>query len=530
MGVGVPPNAAASFGEPSGAAGPCITEPEDGTLFPNNWLRPRVRVPGSTGLLKIKFHADKEANDLVAYTFGETWAMPKSIWDSLAKNVFDADITVTVQVPTGGVSTVKFRIAPVGAGGKMVFWSADPASAGKMIENMTQTAIAGDSTLRGFAVGDESTIEALRITDIDQQVSLSNGKTQGSHCIGCHTGTPDGNYVSFVDSWPWPSGLADIRENMAGSELTGYPGGICTDWNNCTTPKTFVQFPWTGPMTFSRAHWSGTERVGIMATQMVDYKQPWAIDNWRPGRLTWVNFNNVGTIVNNGQTIPAEGMAYGYLQTTGDPHPAAAFPTWSNDGNRIVYSSTACPMPGQNNGCGTQDGRLSKGATDLLQIPYAAGLGGRAIPVGGAATTTAEEYYPAFGPDDRLLAFTRVPAGDVMYANEKAEIYVVPSTGATAGDQVAREHAAGLLQQGEPGDQQPLAEVVAGLHAVRRAQVLLARLLVEPLRVARREHELQRLAEDRSGLAALRHGGRDRRDQHRRPTPRSISGTSRRIA
>ena len=44
------------------AAGPCITEPENGTLLPNNWLRPRVKVraPGAT-LLEIRFHSDKEA-------------------------------------------------------------------------------------------------------------------------------------------------------------------------------------------------------------------------------------------------------------------------------------------------------------------------------------------------------------------------------------------------------------------------------------------------------------------------------------
>ncbi len=59
--VGVSRDVAGMFGAPTGAAGPCVTEPENGTLFPNNWLRPRVRVPGSTGVLKITFHADKQA-------------------------------------------------------------------------------------------------------------------------------------------------------------------------------------------------------------------------------------------------------------------------------------------------------------------------------------------------------------------------------------------------------------------------------------------------------------------------------------
>src|SRR5262245_27182437 len=45
------PNAAPTlFGQPDkGSGGPCLYEPELGSLFPNNWLRPRFRwtaLPG----------------------------------------------------------------------------------------------------------------------------------------------------------------------------------------------------------------------------------------------------------------------------------------------------------------------------------------------------------------------------------------------------------------------------------------------------------------------------------------------------
>ena len=99
--VGVSHDVTGMFGTPSAGPGPCVTEPEDGALFPNNWLRPRVRVPGSTGVLKITFHAEKQANDLVAYTTGESWAMPKDVWTKLAEHVVEEDITVTVQAPDG---------------------------------------------------------------------------------------------------------------------------------------------------------------------------------------------------------------------------------------------------------------------------------------------------------------------------------------------------------------------------------------------------------------------------------------------
>jgi hypothetical protein len=428
--VGVSHDVAGMFGSSSSGAGPCVTEPEDGALFPNNWLRPRVRVPGSTGALKITFHADMEANDLVAYTTSESWALPKDIWMTLAQHVQKQDITVTVQTPAGGATSVGFQVAPVGAGGSMVFWAANPAAAGKTgVENMSPAAIVDDSMLMGFTVGDESTVPTLKITDVQQQVALQNGATQSSHCIGCHTGTPDGDYVAFVDAWPWAAAFAGVKPGITGNSLPNYTGGTCTDWNNCKTgSKTFVQYPWNGPMTFSAAHWTDSDKVAIIATQVQDITTPWGTGtpNWQPGRLAWIDLNSTATTVTNGQTNPTRGVAFDYLNKTGDPHPAAAFPTWSHDGNSIVYVSVACPNPGQQNGCGTQDGRLYKGAADLYEVPYANKAGGAATAVPGASTTDNEEYYPAFSPDDKLLAFTRVPSGQEMFANPNAEMWIVP--------------------------------------------------------------------------------------------------------
>jgi hypothetical protein len=42
-----------------------------------------------------------------------------------------------------------------------------------------------------------------------------------------------------------------------------------------------------------------------------------------------------------------------------------------------------------------------------------------------------EEYYPAFAPDDSMVAFTAVPQNQVMYANEQAELFVVPFPGSS---------------------------------------------------------------------------------------------------
>ena len=440
LATGVSPDAPSMFGAPSGS-GPCVTEPEDGALFPSNWLRPRVRVPGASGLLKITFHADREANDLVAYASGETWSLPKSIWSALASHVVDEDVTVSVQTLGGGATSVRFRIAPAAATGSIVFFAIDPTQADKpSIETMSQTAIVNDASLKGFAPGDEATVDVLKITDVQQQVTTQSGNTQGSHCIGCHAGTPDGNYVGFVDAWPWGAAFANIQTANLGQALTtisgsSYLGASCTNWSTCTGPRTYVQYPWMGPMAFSKAHWSSGDQIGIIAAQMPtsDLGSPWNTDDFAPGNLVWMNTESTADTTQNGLPFPTRGTAFDYLQHTGDLG-GVAFPTWSNDGNTIVYASTPGGCTG-GVGCtpGDQDGRLNVGRTDLYAVPYNNRAGGAASPVPGASSSTLEEYYPSFSPDDQLIAYTAVPAGQQMYANPNAEIFVVPrSAGATA--------------------------------------------------------------------------------------------------
>jgi hypothetical protein len=432
------------FGTPSGS-GPCVTEPEDGSLFPSNWLRPRVRVPGAT-YLKITIHADLEANDLVAYASGESWKMPASIWSGLASHVVQQPISVTVQLPAGGATTVKFQIAPVGAGGSMVFWSADPNAVGKDLSNLTTfptSAIVNDSYLDGFTVGDESTIAVannkpvLAITDVQQPTVDNNGNTRTApRCIGCHVGTPDGDYVAFNDFWPWSAAFAGVTPNATaavGYTLPGYGGATCTNWNTCTPTcaqgstctggRTYVQEPWGGAVAFSPAHWSigGTDRIAVMTTQLPDPSMPWSQNDKDPAHLVWMDTTSTAFTMINGVPVPLQGTAWGPLLHTGDLG-GVAFPTWSNDGTTIVYSSTA-------GSTGDLDGRLNQGTTDLYSILYNDKAGGTATKVPGGSSTALEEYYAAFAPDDSMLAYTAVPAGQVMYANQQAELYVTPFGG-----------------------------------------------------------------------------------------------------
>src|SRR5579883_235684 len=208
----VPADAATHFqAAASTSGGPCIVEPQDGTLIPQNWLRPRFRFVPAPGqnLFQIRLHADSEVNDYVLYTTSKVWTMPRTDWEKLRASIWGQDITVTVTgvntSSSGGAptsSSAKFRIAPAGAGGAMIYWAAVGDKNGM-------------SWLEGFNVGDETVATVLTPPDVQLQISRDQGgnlqtdngmQTPGSvECIGCHAAIPDGvdgglgTSVAFVD-------------------------------------------------------------------------------------------------------------------------------------------------------------------------------------------------------------------------------------------------------------------------------------------------------------------------------------------
>lgn len=134
--TGVPGNAPNMFGAPgsgSQGTGPCLSDPQDGTLFPANWLRPRFSFQAPVGqtVFELRLHNASEKNDLVVYTTSPTWTMPKDMWNSLGAHAVNQPITVTVRGLTtaGGANPVSvsapstFTIAPVGVGGSIVYWT-----------------------------------------------------------------------------------------------------------------------------------------------------------------------------------------------------------------------------------------------------------------------------------------------------------------------------------------------------------------------------------------------------------------------
>lgn len=438
---GLGPEAEAAFSAASSGSGLCIIEPRDGMLIPANMLRPRVRFSGAGTLHQIRLHTPREVNDLVVYTTKNPWVVPPEIWQGLSRNVFEEDITVTVRsaMPGGAPSesSAKFRIAPVQAGGNMIYWAATGEQPG-----LTTT------RLMAFGVGEEAVVTALQPSDVSETMLGDNAQIKRqeygappgqARCIGCHTSTGDGQAVITADHWPW---------NLAVTDITGGNGGRPSD----VTPlgALLLQMPWLGVSTTSRGDWETGARVlvtsagprPVMNAGFVPSADNPHLDMGfggsqnQTGRdaLVWIDMAAAGEVpVLDGQNddkevgramLDAFGTGWGVIAREGDVR-GAVTPDWSHDGSTIAYTSTDS----------TSDGRVGNNANevDIYTVPYAQGRGGVATPLAGASVPGVAEYYPDYSADDRYIAFNRVEQGrGRIYYHPQGEIYVVPATGGQA--------------------------------------------------------------------------------------------------
>ena len=291
---------------PTQATRHASSSPRWDSLLPRNWLRPRFRwIPGKTQTsFELRIHIDNQTQDLVVYTGVTSWIMPKDIWDNLRQHSADRPISVTVRgaaragAAITGVGTAKgeITVAPVEAPGTIVYWTT--GDAGK------------NSALKGFKMGDEGVNTVLAPKDIPE--------SQGG-CIGCHTSSPDGKYAILA------MGSANYADTIAGVESGAL--GTAPPFLQAGGKQALMQGQ-RGPSSTSLAHWKEGDHVIVGSVQ---------------GELSWINLD---------ATTLAD--ATGVIAHQGDPPPPLfppdrrhIVPTWSHDGNSIVYVSCQNSVDGR---------------------------------------------------------------------------------------------------------------------------------------------------------------------------------------
>jgi hypothetical protein len=405
----VPGNAGTIFGAPgSGAAGgPCILEPQDNSLFPNNWLRPRFRFTAGAGLYEIRLRAPNQANDLVVHTTNTTWTMPKNIWTLLAAHTRDMPIELTVRSapPAGGAVTtsgpIHFTIAPVAANGKLVYWS----TSGATYFNGTPTGT--ETVLSGFAVGDESVVEVLRpYVGATPQVAMSTldqgGNPRRVRCIGCHTSTPDGSYIAFNDFYPWGAVLASGSSPAGAAPPTSI---VSAGAVNAITQ------PWVGITSFSPAHWTTGDRImvaplGTCSLQPCARGQGQDMDQM-PG-LAWFDLETTAVgDMNTGYATSLKGTGWNWIYEPTSLRYAAA-PSFSRDGTKVLFTMTDKVV----------SGRLATSTfAHLYTVPYSKAGPQQPTPVpGDGSATNKAQYYGVLSADDKMIVYNEL---DAVVAGQK---------------------------------------------------------------------------------------------------------------
>jgi len=403
-----PTNAPTLFGgTPRPGSAPCVLSPQDGTLMPKNWLRPRFewRRAADENLFEIRLQVARFPTPLRIYTDDPgAYKLDSALWDDIRRSVLDEPIMVSIRAMTvSGTGTaqqgpsaaaqVSFTIAPVEAPGKIVYWS-----------------LAGDGSngtgmLKGFGVGEEGVRNVLTPDQVVNRTTVASGNNAVDGCIGCHTATPDGDGVQFVFGPPSAMINADTYYNNISDIQTGSEGTMPA----YVTPGAFSLIrSLRGIPAFSIGHWKDGDRIVLLT------------DAQEHGSLLWVQLDADGTA----------GPISGTVARTGDAR-GATEATFSHDGRTIVYVSTPTTS--------IHDGRLNTGPGDLFAVPYNDRAGSAATPVAGAADPEFTEYYPAFSPNDDLVAFTRIaspstptPATPTTYANSNSELFVVRISGGPA--------------------------------------------------------------------------------------------------
>jgi hypothetical protein len=421
-------------GSGNGSGGPCLFEPESGSLFPNNWLRPRFSwvASGAQNLFELRIHAGNQANDLVVYTTNSSWTLDKATWTNLAAHTEDTPITVTIRGASanGGTPSVgsasSFTIAPVGAQGNLVYWSPSGLTNGGMT-------VAGNTTLSGFAVGDDAVTQVLIPTDVSNWVTVDQGwnRRTAVGCIGCHTSTPDGDFIGFNDFYPWGGVLAS---GQAGA-LHGTPPTFI----NAGGYAAFTQ-PWVGIQTYSANHWATGDHVVVapLGTSGNDTDQ-------QPG-LAWFDLESTTGALGPGQNSSAtlKGTAWNWIYPPTSGSYAAA-PSWSHQtGNDfVVFTGTSNVL----------SGRLGTGTAHLYKVPYSKTSAQSATPIPGDGSAAGfAQYYGTLSSDDNFIVYDRIAASAAaanhtapngscsappcswsgMYMQPAAELFLIPTAGGTA--------------------------------------------------------------------------------------------------
>lgn len=415
----------------SASAPLCVFEPEANVRFPRNWVAPRIRfsvADADSNVIEVRVKAANQTNDLVYVSKltvvdgSGSWVMSDEVWESLRTHSYDKELSFTIRTAKFDGTTlskvsapykIDSGILPVAADGSVVYFATGGANEGVLNGVSFGTENRPPASAKSFGV--------LQAGDLKQRPGKAT-------CIGCHSETPDQNFVMVSpktegsenndNDW-YATSIARVNAND-GSSFGSVPTAF-----TISPQATAAMARAVGTTATSPAFW-GKDGAPYLVVGWFGNKGNYIADN--PGNPNWQNsrvLQSVNLVSGAVKDIPNSGARKG------------AMPVWSADGSKLYYTSIDFVVDGRLGAYGYQPGVTNAQlAADVTVLPFNNGAGGVATGVPGASDPNAQEFYPALSSDDAFLAFTHAPyenggPPDVMW-NPHSTIKLVPAGGGTA--------------------------------------------------------------------------------------------------
>jgi len=135
-----------------------------------------------------------------------------------------------------------------------------------------------------------------------------------------------------------------------------------------------------------------------------------------------------------------DAKAYAPLPGADDPAFVQSNPTWSPDGQWVVFARNRAAELEKSPNAGSIvltpqecEEFLKRGKEfkyELWRVPFNAGKGGKAEPLRGASGNGRSNYFPKYSPDGRWIVFCQ--ASNYMLLQPDSELYIIPAAGGEA--------------------------------------------------------------------------------------------------
>ena len=340
------------------------------------------------------------------------------------------DITMTARVSTGGAPTesppINVAWANVGLSGGLYYWSvipinvSDPTMRKSNTDNiptppkyilLDPTQTSGTAIYRYAFASDGSDPAPAQVWTDDGGPSSTppyNGAPQafdngtaGGHCIGCHSISNDGKYMTLTLGGSSSTDGANFALLDIGMQtLLAINPSASTDPNSSPTsnPGDYWKKFRMEKLATENAWGPKSDRVVSMFESKL----------W----LTQITATpTTGTAVRMGAVVPTWQAQEGY----------ASDPFWSQDGTSFVFTSFATPSTGLYNTSGL-NGDMKKGGQIVIASADDAGVHDDAhvlVSRGNGLTS----YYPSISHDSKLVVFNTSTCGTDPDSNKSATDY-----------------------------------------------------------------------------------------------------------